>query len=52
MLKLNSINKAFKHQTVLNDINLEIKEGELIHISGINGSGKNPTQNYIRSYQT
>ena len=40
MLKLNSINKAFKHQTVLNDINLEIKEGELIHISGINGSGK------------
>lgn len=40
MLKLNSINKAFKHQTVLNDINLEIKEGELIHISGINGSCK------------
>lgn len=40
MIKLEHIYKSFHHTTILNDINLEIKDGEIISIIGPLGSGK------------
>ena len=40
MIKLEHIYKSFHHTTILNDINLEIKDGEIISIIGPSGSGK------------
>ena len=43
MIKLEHIYKSFHHTTILNDINLEIKDGEIISIIGPSGSGKSTT---------
>ena len=40
MLKLNNVTVSFKKQTVLENINLEIKKGEIVCIIGPSGSGK------------
>ena len=40
MIKLEHIYKSFNNITILNDINLEIKEGEIISIIGPSRSGK------------
>jgi putative ABC transport system ATP-binding protein len=40
MIKLENVNKSFKESKILKDINLEIKEGECVVISGVSGSGK------------
>ena len=40
MLEVNHIAKSFKGNTVLADVSLQVKAGQLIHISGANGSGK------------
>jgi ABC-2 type transport system ATP-binding protein len=40
LLKLKNIQKTFKKQSVLEDINLLVHKEELIHIIGSNGSGK------------
>lgn len=39
-LKLEHINKSFKHKTVLKDINIEFQEKKLHIIQGQNGAGK------------
>lgn len=40
MIKISHLNKSFNNQVVLNDINLEIQEGEIVVILGQSGSGK------------
>ncbi|MEG1253047.1 MAG: ABC transporter ATP-binding protein [Erysipelotrichaceae bacterium] len=40
MLNLSNISKEFKNKKVLNQLNLEIKNGECVYIHGKNGSGK------------
>lgn len=40
MIKLKNVYKSFKNTTVLQDISLEIKEGEFVVLSGVSGSGK------------
>lgn len=40
MLKVSHVKKSFKNLAVLKDISLETQDGELIHISGVNGCGK------------
>ncbi|MBC6370171.1 ABC transporter ATP-binding protein [Lactobacillus kullabergensis] len=40
MLELRHIKKSFGQKLVLKNVSLVAKPGELIHISGINGSGK------------
>ena len=40
MLELKQIKKSFGQKLVLKSVSLTAKPGELIHISGINGSGK------------
>ncbi|MCO6524900.1 MAG: ABC transporter ATP-binding protein [Candidatus Schmidhempelia sp.] len=40
MLQIEKIKKSFGKKVVLQDVSLKAMPGELIHISGINGSGK------------
>jgi len=40
MLKLENISKRFKKNLLFENVNLEIRNGELIHLFGKNGSGK------------
>lgn len=40
MIRLTHISIAFHNVTVLRDINMDIHKGDLIHITGANGSGK------------
>lgn len=43
MIKLNNINKFYKDQQVLKNINLHVPEGELFSYLGPNGAGKSTT---------
>lgn len=47
MIKLSKVTKAFKNKTVINNIDLDINEGEIIAIIGPNGSGKTTLFNLI-----
>ena len=40
MLELKNISKKFKNNLLYEDVNFEIRDGELIHLFGKNGSGK------------
>lgn len=40
IIEINNLNKAFKNKIVLNNLNLDIKEGERLAIMGANGCGK------------
>ncbi|MDE6953317.1 MAG: ABC transporter ATP-binding protein [Erysipelotrichales bacterium] len=40
MLKIHNLTKAFQNHVVLNQLSLNIEDGELVYIYGINGSGK------------
>lgn len=40
MIKIKNLNKTFGHNEVLKDINLEVKQGEVVAIIGPSGSGK------------
>ncbi|MGC2993295.1 ABC transporter ATP-binding protein [Enterococcus faecalis] len=47
MLKLENVTKKFQETTVLENINLEIKSGEIVSILGQSGSGKTTLLNII-----
>ncbi len=47
MLELKHIKKAFDGTTILNDISLDVKDGEIISILGPSGSGKTTLLNLI-----
>ena len=40
MIKFKNVNKFFKDLHVLNDVNLEVKQGEVVVVCGPSGSGK------------
>ena len=40
MVKISDLSKKFKQNVVFAHLNLEIEDGELVHLAGINGSGK------------
>lgn len=40
MIKIENISKKFKNKKVLNNFNLDIEKGTIVHIKGINGCGK------------
>ena len=41
ILKIENLSKSFGENTVLKDINLELKEGEILGLVGENGAGDN-----------
>jgi ABC-type multidrug transport system ATPase subunit len=47
LLSLQNITKVYKRQTVLNNINLIVNEGEIHFLIGPNGSGKSTLMNII-----
>lgn len=47
MLELKHIKKAFDGTTILNDISMDVKDGEIISILGPSGSGKTTLLNLI-----
>jgi lipopolysaccharide export system ATP-binding protein len=47
MLVTKGITKRFGHRTVVNAVNLEIKQGEVVGLLGPNGAGKTTTFNMI-----
>lgn len=47
MLKLENINKSYDKVTILDDINLEIEDGEIVSILGPSGCGKTTLLNLI-----
>lgn len=47
MLKLEHISKSFDGVTVLNDISLEVQDGEIVSILGPSGCGKTTLLNLI-----
>lgn len=42
-IKIVNLTKAYKHRVVVNDLNLEIKQGEFFSLLGQNGAGKTTT---------
>lgn len=46
-IKIVNLNKSFNNKAVLNNINLEVKEGEIISLLGPSGCGKSTTLKII-----
>lgn len=47
MIKVTNLTKSFGENVVLNSINLEIKEGEMVALTGKSGAGKSTLLNII-----
>lgn len=47
MIQLENISKRYEDTTVVHDLNLEIKQGEIVGIIGHNGAGKSTTMKMI-----
>jgi len=47
ILKIENLSKSFGENTVLKDINLELKEGEILGLVGENGAGKSTLMKII-----
>ena len=46
-VKLININKSFDEKTVLENINIDIKDGEIVSLLGVSGCGKSTTLQLI-----
>ena len=50
MIKLSNINKKFKEKKALQNLNLEVKSGEIYGLLGANGAGKSTTLNLLLGF--
>lgn len=49
MIKINNLTKKYKNKLVVDNLNLEIKDGELFYLLGTNGAGKTTTIKMLSS---
>lgn len=49
MIKINNLTKKYKNKLVVDNLNLEIKDGELFSLLGTNGTGKTTTIKMLSS---
>lgn len=49
MIKINNLTKKYKNKLVVDNLNLEIKDGELFSLLGTNGAGKTTTIKMLSS---
>ena len=47
LLKLENVSKRYGRETVLKDVNLELKKGEIVGLVGSNGAGKSTIMKII-----
>ena len=47
MIKIESVTKAFRNRLILRDLNLEVKQNEILALLGPNGCGKTTLLNII-----
>lgn len=50
MIQLQNVSKAFKGQLAVQNLNLQVKEGEILGLLGANGAGKSTTINMLLGF--
>ncbi len=50
MIQLQNVNKSFKATPAIQDLNLEVKKGEILGLLGANGAGKSTTINMLLGF--
>ena len=50
MIQINKVNKSFKGNVAVNNLSLEIHEGEILGLLGANGAGKSTTINLLAGF--
>jgi ABC-type nitrate/sulfonate/bicarbonate transport system ATPase subunit len=52
VLKINHVSKSFEEEQIINDISLQLKEGEIVSLLGVSGGGKTTLFNIIAGLST
>ncbi len=52
VLKVNSVSKSFEHEKIIENISLELHEGEIVSLLGVSGGGKTTLFNIIAGLST
>ena len=52
VLKINHVSKSFEDEQIINDISLQLKEGEIVSLLGVSGGGKTTLFNIIAGLST
>ena len=47
VLKVNEVSKAFENEKIIENISLELHEGEIVSLLGVSGGGKTTLFNII-----
>lgn len=50
MIQLQNVNKSFKGHPAVQNLNLQVKEGEILGLLGANGAGKSTTINMLLGF--
>lgn len=50
MIQIKQVSKSFKGHTAVNNLNLQIEQGEILGLLGANGAGKSTTINMLLGF--